>query len=62
MASQGVQYNRLIVVAGNADESPLYDKLQSNPQFGSRMPEGSSLTTQQINAIRDWINTGAPNN
>lgn len=62
MASRGTQYNALIVIAGNANGSPLYNKLQPSPQFGSRMPTGGSLNTQQITAIRDWINAGAMNN
>ncbi len=61
MASRGTQYNALIVNPGNANGSPLHNKLQSNPQFGSQMPQGAPLTTQQITAIRDWINAGALN-
>jgi mono/diheme cytochrome c family protein len=61
MASRGTQYNSLIVVAGNANGSPLHNKLLPSPQFGSQMPQGGSLTTQQITAIRDWINAGALN-
>jgi mono/diheme cytochrome c family protein len=59
MSSVGEQYGRLIVTPGNADDSPLYDKLNPNPQFGSRMPQGGSLSEAQINLIRDWINQGA---
>lgn len=62
MASRGSLYNALIVVTGNADQSALYDKLLSSPRFGSRMPQGGSLTTQQIANVRVWINAGAPNN
>jgi mono/diheme cytochrome c family protein len=62
MASRGSLYNALIVVTGNADQSALYDKLLSSPRFGSRMPQGGSLTTQQIANVRAWINAGAPNN
>ena len=62
MASRGTQYNALIVSANNADDSALYDKLLSSPRFGSRMPQGGTLTTQQIANIRAWINAGAPNN
>jgi hypothetical protein len=62
MASRGSLYNALIVVTGNADQSALYDKLLSSPRFGSRMPQGGSLTAQQIAIVRAWINAGAPNN
>lgn len=62
MASRGSLYNALIVVTGNADQSALYDKLLSSPRFGNRMPQGGSLTTQQIANVRVWINAGAPNN
>lgn len=62
MASRGTQYNALIVKSGNADESALYDKLLASPRFGSRMPQGSPLTAQQIANVRAWINAGAPNN
>jgi len=59
MASVGDLYDKKIVTPGNAAASPLYDKLLANPQFGSRMPQGGSLTTQQIDLIRAWINEGA---
>jgi hypothetical protein len=59
MASTGFLYDKKIVTPGNAEASPLYDKLLANPQFGSRMPQGGSLTTQQIDLIRAWINEGA---
>jgi hypothetical protein len=59
MASVGDLYDKKIVTPGNAAASPLYDKLLANPEFGSRMPQGGSLTTQQIDLIRAWINEGA---
>lgn len=62
MASRGTQYDALIVLPNNADGSALYDKLLSSPRIGSRMPQGGSLTSQQIANIRAWINAGAPNN
>lgn len=61
-ASRGTQYNALIVLPNNADDSALYDKLLASPRFGSRMPQGGALTTQQIANIRAWINAGAPEN
>lgn len=62
MASRGSLYNALIVNPGNGAQSALYDKLLANPRFGSRMPQGGSLTSQQIANIRAWIDAGAPNN
>ena len=59
MASVGNLYDRKIVTPGNADASPLYNKLLASPQFGSQMPQGGSLTSQQIQLIRTWINEGA---
>ena len=59
MNSKGSSYNKLIVTAGDAVQSPLYDKLLANPQFGSRMPQGGSLSSTEINLIKDWINQGA---
>ncbi len=59
MASVGNLYDKKIVIPGNADDSPLYDKLQAFPQIGSQMPQGGTLTLQQIQLIRTWINEGA---
>lgn len=61
--SVGSQYNTEIVKPGNADESPLVDKIESNPAFGVRMPQGRSpLGNDQIQAIRMWIEEGALSN
>tara|TARA_R100001143_G_scaffold63592_2_gene73070 strand:- start:10276 stop:10758 length:483 start_codon:yes stop_codon:yes gene_type:complete len=63
MNSVGVQYGREIVDPGSADTSPLIDKIEPDPQFGVRMPEGGSpLTNARIDQIREWINNGAENN
>jgi mono/diheme cytochrome c family protein len=64
ISSVGVQYEREIVVPGNAEDSPLIDKISSNnPRFGSRMPQGRDpLSSTQIEIIRVWINDGALNN
>jgi mono/diheme cytochrome c family protein len=59
MASTSSAYGRAIVQPGNPNFSPLYDKLLPNPQFGSRMPLGGSLTANQIELIRTWISQGA---
>ena len=62
MSSSGNNYGDNIVVAGNADASGLVDKIEPNPQSGSRMPVGGSLTNEEIEIIRVWINEGAQNN
>jgi mono/diheme cytochrome c family protein len=59
MSSVGNQYGRTIVEPYSPEESPLYDKLLPNPQFGNRMPQGGSLTQAQIDLIRQWIEEGA---
>lgn len=53
------RYDGPHVVPGDADGSPLVDKIEPDPQFGSRMPVGGALSDQQINLIRQWINEGA---
>ncbi len=61
--SVGDQYGIEVVQPGDADGSPLIDKIEPNPQFGSRMPEnGSYLSSDRIDQIREWINQGAENN
>lgn len=62
--SVGDQYGIEVVQPGDADGSPLVDKISSsNPQFGSRMPEGGSfLSSERIDQIKEWINQGAENN
>ncbi len=53
------RYNRNHVIPNDAAGSPLVDKIEPNPQFGSRMPRGGQLTTDEINKIKQWINEGA---
>ncbi len=60
--SVGNEYGNEVVVAGNADASGLYDKLLPSPRFLSRMPQGGSLSGDEIETIRAWINEGALNN
>lgn len=51
------------IVAGNADGSILIQKLNANPPFGARMPQGGPfLSTTEIDLIKRWINQGALNN
>lgn len=60
MNSVGNQYGKNIVIAGEPDESPLVDKIEPNPDFGDRMPQGgSALSNDEINLIRTWISEGA---
>lgn len=59
MSSTGTNYGNDLVVAGDPDASGLVDKIEPNPQFGSRMPQGGSLTDEQITLIRTWISEGA---
>ena len=61
--SIGSQYGTEIVVPGNPDDSPLVDKIEANPDIGSRMPlTGSNLTPTEIQQIRAWITGGAEDN
>ena len=63
MASFGLQYNALIVVPGEPDESPLLDKLSADPRFGSRMPLNRvPLSGTEIAVVRAWIEEGALDN
>jgi hypothetical protein len=59
MNSIGAQYGKKIVIPGEPDNSPLVDKIEPNPQFGSRMPQGGTLSDEQISLIRQWIAEGA---
>lgn len=61
--SVGVNYGGNVIIAGNANSSPLVDKIEPSPDHGSRMPLGRSpLSNTQIETIRTWINEGAQNN
>lgn len=61
--SVGVQYGEKVVQPGDADGSPLVDKIEPNPDTGARMPQGRSpLSDEQISLIRQWINEGAEEN
>lgn len=59
MESVGSQYESLIVLPGNADGSPLVDKIEPSPDHGSRMPQGGVLPDSSIALIRQWIAEGA---
>ncbi|GAB5408915.1 MAG: hypothetical protein BalsKO_12800 [Balneolaceae bacterium] len=61
-SGNGNNYGASLIIAGDADNSGLIDKLSSNPQSGSQMPQGGSLTNDEIATIRAWINEGALDN
>ena len=61
--SVGDRYGINVVQPEDADGSPLVDKIEPNPEFGGRMPQGGSFLSQQrIDQIREWIDNGAENN
>ena len=63
MNSTGSSYGGKVVIAGNANASPIVDKIEPGPTHGNRMPLGGSpLSSTQIQTIRTWINEGALNN
>lgn len=61
--SVGDQYGENIISAGDPDSSPIVDKINDDPEFGVRMPEGGgALSPAQIDSIVAWIDDGAPEN
>lgn len=63
ISSIGTNYGENIVVPGLPDSSPLVDKIEANPELGSRMPlTGGYLTPEEIQIIRTWISNGAEDN
>lgn len=63
ISSIGQGYNGPIVIAGNASDSPLIDKLGTRPRFGIQMPDGKPpLSTAEVALIRAWIDEGALDN
>lgn len=55
-------YGPLRVAPGDPENSMLYIKVKGDSKYGSRMPVGGQmLSTEEISAIRDWIQKGAPN-
>ena len=50
--------NGAVIAAGNADNSLLFQSVSNG-----KMPKrGTKLTPQQLDLIKNWINSGAPNN
>ena len=47
------------VVKGNPNQSLLYLKI-TDPPCGVKMPQGGSLSQEEIDTIRKWIEIGAP--
>lgn len=63
MNSVGTNYGTKIVIPGEPNNSPLVDKIEPNPDNGSRMPSGGPyLTADEINKIKAWIEGGAEDN
>ena len=69
----GAAYARLVNVQSafaiprvdpaNANNSALYLKVIGDNSVGARMPfTRNALSSEETNAIRDWINNGAQNN
>ena len=50
------------VIAGDADNSLLAQKLLGTQSMGNKMPPVSDMPQDLIQAVLDWINAGAPNN
>ncbi len=50
------------VEPGDPDRSYLVKKLRGDPDItGVRMPNGSTLTPDEIQLVIDWVRRGAPN-
>ena len=50
--------NGAVIAAGNADNSLLFQSVSNG-----KMPKrGTKLTPQQLDLLKTWINSGAPNN
>lgn len=52
----------LRVVAGNAGDSVLWNKVANTGRFGGKMPPGGRFPASSTQLIEDWINAGAPAN
>jgi len=47
---------------GESAQSYLYLKITGDPRIvGTKMPQGGTLSTAQVNLVRQWIRRGAPN-
>jgi hypothetical protein len=51
------------VLPGDATNSVLVIKIEANPPFGDRMPQGrSALSSVRIQNIKNWVDRGAKDN
>ena len=55
-------YSGKLVVPGDPEASVLYKKIDGSGAYGTNMPIGGSLSSTQINTIKQWILEGAQNN
>ncbi len=63
ISSVGTSYGCKAIIPGEANSSPLVNKIRPNPTNGSQMPlTGSKLNVSQVAKIEAWINQGALNN
>ena len=62
----GNSTNGPIIIAGDADNSILVQKISGTAGFGDRMPASSpsyfDSHQDELQLIKDWINEGAQNN
>ncbi len=54
--------NKKRVLPNDAQNSYLVIKIEGRQTIGVRMPLGGSLTSDNIQQIKNWINKGAKNN
>ena len=55
------QVDSLLVVPGDPDASYLFEKITNEePRQGDRMPIGNALDPLDVEAVRQWIEGGAP--
>ena len=55
--------NEILVIPNDADNSYLVKRLENRQNVGTRMPRGlAALDNIDLTNIKNWINTGAPNN
>ena len=57
-----VQSGKMRVAPGSLENSYLVNKLEGTQSSGNRMPPSGALPAAQIELIKRWISTGAPNN
>jgi len=50
--------SQMLVVCGDSAISALYLKVTDTPPFGDQMPTNGTLSSDEQNAIADWIDGG----